>query len=473
MPEDARALVERQRDLEGDRRLRDWIGAVREGDRALESGRCDAAAEAFGRAENVQRGGVGPDRLGRVAWCRGQARIRSGDFDGAWSLLGRAERTLGAGVVADALWEAATEAGRRGGTAAADAAAWYRRAAGVRSLDQWPPAILDELVTNLAGTEVPGAADLVWMAFVERCGSPGERPSPEVMMGGALAGHALGRNEEYLALARRTWPEAGDETAIHIRMFDLYLQLASLAAETVDDVRAELDAAGGRAKDPGSRRILDGLLTNIAQAPFVVTAALPAAGFAGDAGMEGLIRTAEQKALAFSADRRLVAASRQTGWGPMTLVYQSFTGDPSRVEDHLAVAAGEALALITAIRVQGISSRTDRTVGQRRIEVRTAIERVRTVMRGRVAYMGLFERDGRLSVPEDPKEFFLASALRDGERPVFRDEVSRKALEAGGVLKQNYSVRGIPVMDIAVPIRRGGNKVGVLRVGVRRQATSN
>jgi hypothetical protein len=435
------------------------------GDRALRS--CDwrAASRAYEGAQATGGSSVDATRWARVSVCRARSAVDAGQWDEAWEFYQQARSTLGAeidGEMADAALTAALA------SEGDMALAWYQWAGKHRDFATWPNEALDGVCA--AGAIWPDHAEMVWAAALARCDKP-PVPPLETLAAAALAAKVLDRNDEYQALARRVWPSDGSEVAIHVHLLDVYLQLMDLTASAIDDLQTDASSSGFGSGAGSIRRAVEDLVRSVGQAPFVASAALPAEGLGTGGGLDGLVAEAESRRLVFSADRALVAASTETRLGPFTMVFRSLTVDRAHLENAVATAVGEALALATVVRAEAISARATLTVGERKQQLEDAIVDVRHTMRGRLAYMGLFELGGRLEVPRRAGEFFIHSELRQGPTPVFQDEISRRAQLTEAVLRQEYDHAGISLVDVAVPVRRGMNKVGVLRVGIRQRTS--
>jgi len=280
--------------------------------------------------------------------------------------------------------------------------------------------------------------------------------------------------DRFVAWCEHYGPRLGADMAARLKYLISYQEVLFLARQALESLWDEVRELDPSRQETVRAGVLRRLLAAISKVPLVRDAGLGGINRPGAGRRLGdLVARAMANELAVSGDSRLVAASAGTPWGRLVMVFDSgvaaSAGSSRRsVADRLAVARAEALGTVAGLLVEMTSGRTDLSIAQRKGAVGDIIEGLRYRMGENVlAYAGLFNRDGALEVPRRPGEFFLDRDLARVGVPVFQDTISRKAVASEQMIIQRYTLEGRVMADVAVPIRRGRNRLGVLRLGVR------
>jgi len=488
-PEGRRQLGQRV-DLEAVGGVRACAEALLEGDRALNAGDLSTARSAYRRAEGMA--GCTPGRLRKARLDRARARHlwRQGDLEGAWSLLSAGAGALGADGKRE-LVELAREGVRSAAAGSSAGLRWLRRLRQCAGLDGMMPEELLELAGIAAdrAAQDPEVWREAWDALAAYFHTDPVAPPLDAFILASRIAHALdvlGRGwasgswqpgaavhiDRFVTWCERYGPRLGPDMAVRLKNLVSYqevLYLASEALRSLWDASQELDPARRqRVRDAVLRKLLE----SISHVPLVRSAGIGVPSAGAKEEIRGLIGRAMAGGLAVSRDGRLVAASAATPWGKLVMVFDSSAvagtaSSPSQIADLLAVARARALGTIAGILVEMTSGRTDLSISRRKAAVADIIQGLRFRMGSNVlAYGGLFNRNGMLEVPDRAGQFFLDRDLIRAGVPVFQDAVSRKAVAADSITVQRYDLKGRRMADVAVPIRRGRNRLGVLRLGV-------
>jgi hypothetical protein len=287
--------------------------------------------------------------------------------------------------------------------------------------------------------------------------------------------HATSRLAIYGRWCDRFAADLGPVKAVRVKSFVVHHELQTTAVEAVravEEQAADLDP--GR-RDEIRGMVAPGFLASLEDAPMVSAAVVMHSETSSDA----LATAAFRVGMAVSGEGDRLALASDTPWGRLVLTFAEVEqGDIKRsrseIVNRLTVARAEALGTLTGFVVELISGRSDLSVIDRKQRVREVIEGLRRRMGyGVLAYAGLFNRDGMLEVPDNPALFFMDDGLRRTGSPVFQDPVSRSAVSASERMSQRYRLAGREMADVAVPIMRGRNRLGVLRLGVFQIDTSD
>ncbi|NOZ94124.1 MAG: hypothetical protein GXP47_05205 [Acidobacteria bacterium] len=485
-----RRLLAQRVNLEAVATMQECAEALLKGDRAVEAGNPSVAASAYQQAAEIAGCRSGRYRKAQVDQLRARALIRKGDVERAWSLLRTTVPVLGAGAERE-LEELLREGVRSAPAGSSQKLTWFRRLRQQVGLDRLPEKELLELAAlaaDRAGND-PEVWREVWAALGAYFKNNPAVPSLDAFILASRTAHVLDvlgkgwmsgawRNggaphiHRYLEWCQHYGRRLGAAMVLRLQNLAGYQEVVYLTQDSLEALWNEIQGLDATHRQRVRETALRRLLQAVSKTPLVRSAGIGAPGSDIGGTTRQLVDQAMARGLAVSSDGRLVASAAATPWGKLIVIFDSAavtrsSGVGGNLKDRLAIARAKAMGTVAAILVELISGRTDLSVGQRRAGLAEIIQGLRYRMGyGILAYAGLFSRDGTLEVPRRPSEFFLNSDLTKMGVPVFQDPVSRKAASSSKVLVQRYDLKGRQMADVAVPIQRGTNRIGMLRLGV-------